>query len=124
MNKYRCFIEWIEDDFFSDEPPEEVIEVYNWLRELADAEENKPLFTETGLEILEYLQSQEEAKFKAKEIAEGMGISSRKVSGSVRKLVTDGFVSKHGQNPVIYTLTEQGKTFNIKDYVKKMDNVK
>lgn len=119
MNKYRCFIEWIDDDFFSDAPPEEVIEVYNWLKELAEAEENKPLFTEIGIEILEYLQSQGEAKFKAREIANGMGVSSRKVSGAIRKLVTDGFVSKHGQNPVIYALTEQGKTFNIKDYKER-----
>jgi predicted transcriptional regulator len=52
---------------------------------------------------------------KAKEIAEGMFISSRTVSGAMRKLVTDGFVEKVGQDPVMYILTEKGKNFNIED---------
>jgi predicted transcriptional regulator len=52
---------------------------------------------------------------KAKEIAEGMFISSRAVSGAMRKLVTDGFVEKVGQDPVMYILTEKGKNINIED---------
>ena len=52
---------------------------------------------------------------KAKEIAEGMFISSRAVSGAMRKLVTDGFVEKVGQDPVIYSITEKGKNIKIED---------
>ena len=42
-----------------------------------------------------------------------MFISSRTVSGSIRKLVNDGFVEKVGQDPVIYSITEQGKNIKI-----------
>ena len=51
--------------------------------------------------------------FKAKDIAEGLFISSRTVSGAMRKLVSDGFVEKVGQDPVIYTITEKGKEIEI-----------
>ena len=46
--------------------------------------------------------------WKAKDVAEGLFISSRAVSGAMRKLVTDGYVEKVGQDPVVYTLTEKG----------------
>ena len=45
-----------------------------------------------------------------------MGMPSKKISGSMRKLVTDGFVEKIGANPVVYALTDKGKNFNIQDY--------
>ncbi len=52
---------------------------------------------------------------KAKDIAEGLMMSSRRVSGSIRKLVTDGYVEKIGQDPVIYALTEKGKNKIIEE---------
>ena len=42
-----------------------------------------------------------------------MGISSRGASGTMRKLVNDGFCEKIGQDPVIYSLTEKGKNYVI-----------
>ena len=51
--------------------------------------------------------------WKSKDIAEGLFISSRSVSGSIRKLVNDGFVEKVGQDPTIYSITEQGKNIKI-----------
>ena len=36
-------------------------------------------------------------------------MTSRRVSGAIRKLVTDGYVEKVSQDPVIYALTEKGK---------------
>jgi predicted transcriptional regulator len=53
--------------------------------------------------------------FKAKDIAEGLFISSRAVSGAIRKLVTDGYVEKVGQDPVIYSITEEGKNIKFED---------
>ena len=52
---------------------------------------------------------------KAKDIGEGLFISSRKVSGSIRKLVTEGYVENIGQDPVVYELTEKGRTANINE---------
>jgi predicted transcriptional regulator len=80
----------------------------------------KPLLTDSGVEILEYLQSLGDGTpVKAKDIAEGMGVSSRKVSGSMRKLVTDEFVEKFGQSPVSYALTTKGKEFDIENFKKE-----
>ena len=74
----------------------------------------KPMFTDNGKLILKFLQdNQETPMWKARDIAEGLFISSRAVSGAMRKLVTDGFVEKVGQDPVIYSLTDNGKNICI-----------
>ena len=68
---------------------------------------NKPKFTENGILVLSYMQENKENYnnlFKAKDIGEGLGISSRTVSGAMRKLVTDGYVEKIGESPVVYSL--------------------
>ena len=72
-----------------------------------------------GLIILKYLRNSEQTSLKARDIAEGVSLPSRKVSGAMRKLVTDGYVEKFGQNPVIYTLTEKGKNFNLNEINKE-----
>lgn len=124
MNKYEQFLDyfdWLTQHCTESVViPDEVQEVYNMLREQQHIE--KPMFTESGLQILEYLQSCDTTNLKAKDIADGMQVSSRKVSGSIRKLVSDGFVDKYGQNPVIYMLTEKGKNFSIEDYKEKINN--
>lgn len=78
----------------------------------SEKEKEKPEFTENGLKILKYMQdnfNNFNNIFKAKEIGEGLFMSSRSVSGSLRKLVTDNYVEKIGNNPSIYSLTEKGK---------------
>lgn len=78
----------------------------------------KPKFTENGRRILEYMQQNREVTnnlFKAKDIAEGLEISSRSVSGAIRKLVTDGFVEKLGESPIVYSLTSTGVEFVFED---------
>jgi DNA-binding MarR family transcriptional regulator len=73
----------------------------------------RPL-TENGEKILKYLQEHDTiSRWKSRDIAEGLCISSRTASGAMRKLVTDGFLEKLGQDPIIYFLTEKGKTFQI-----------
>ena len=64
---------------------------------------------------MEYLKGLPEGTpaLKSKEIAEALFVSSRSVSGAMRKLVTDGFVEKIGQDPVMYSLTEKGKNIEI-----------
>ena len=82
-----------------------------------DKGDDKPLFTDNGKLILKYLQeNQDTPNWKARDIAEGLFISSRAVSGAMRKLVTDGFVEKVGQEPTIYSLTDNGKNIKIDEY--------
>lgn len=79
-----------------------------------DENGEKPLFTDNGKLIMKFLQEHQEIPmWKARDIAEGLFISSRAVSGAMRKLVTDGFVEKVGQDPVIYSITDNGKNIEI-----------
>jgi len=81
----------------------------------SSSENEKPLFTSNGANILAYLQGLPKGTMlKAREIAEGMGVTSKGVSGAMRKLVTDGYVEKVGKDPVIYTITDKGLNVEIK----------
>ena len=74
------------------------------------------VITENGAKVLEYMQQNWESKnniFKATEIGEGLFMSGRSVSGSMRKLVADGYVIKGGKDPVCYSITEAGKSFEL-----------
>lgn len=83
----------------------------------SESSSDKPEFTERGLAILKYLKEECEAGavVKAKDIAEGMGLASKSVVGSIRKLVTDEYVEKIGEKPILYTLTEKGKNYIFED---------
>lgn len=81
---------------------------------LKDIKSEKPDLTENGKLILKYLQEHQDIKcWKAKDLADQIGISSRGASGTMRKLVNDSFCEKLGQDPVIYALTEKGKNYKI-----------
>lgn len=72
--------------------------------------------TENGKKILEFLQQNYQTYnnvLKAKDIGEGLGISGRSVSGSIRKLITDGYVEKIGKEPVSYAITDLGKSYQF-----------
>lgn len=123
MNKCEQFLSFFDSmaQKLGEPIPQEVKEFYDMLKE---KHVEKPMFTDSGLEIFEYLQNCDAKSLKAKDIADGMGISSRKVSGAIRKLCSDGYVEKYGQSPVIYSLTEQGKNFNINEYKESLKNEK
>ena len=72
--------------------------------------------TENGLKVLTWMQEHIEEMsnvFTAKEIGEGLFTSGRSISGSMKKLVNDGYVEKIGKSPVQYSLTETGKLYHI-----------
>ena len=89
--------------------------VKTYMEALTDKKAEKPILTDSGKLVLKYLQGVEPGIYKAKDIAEGLYVSSRNVSGAMRKLVTDGFVEKDGDQPALYTLTEKGKNFVNED---------
>ena len=114
MTKKDEFIKYVEDLIDGNHyEMSENVRLY-WEAFKGKVEEDKPLFTDNGKLILQYLQdNQSTPMWKAKDIAEGMFVSSRTVSGAMRKLVSDGYVEKVGQDPVIYSLTEKGKAVEI-----------
>jgi len=113
MSLKQDFINYVEQNFVTNPMPDNLTEYWEKFKGATGSGE-KPVFTDNGKQILAYLQSHPETTtWKSKDIAEGMFISSRTVSGAIRKLVTDGFVEKVGQDPVIYSITEKGKEINI-----------
>lgn len=78
--------------------------------------EDKPTstaqLTENGAKVLKFMQENYQKYnnvFKAKDIGEGLFTSGRSVSGSMKKLITEGFCEKIGGDPVAYSITEKGK---------------
>lgn len=110
MSKKTEFINYIEKiiENSNEEMNDEARAYWEALRDNKD-ETEKPLFTDNGKLVLQYLKDNTDiSNWKAKDIAEGLGISSRTVSGAMRKLVTDGFVEKLGKDPTIYSITNKG----------------
>jgi len=115
MSLKQNFISYVENNFKTNPMPEDLIEYWEKFKGTSGSGD-KPLFTENGKKILTFLQNHTDTKtWKAKDIAEELFISSRTVSGSIRKLVTDGYVEKVGQDPTIYCITEKGINIIIND---------
>lgn len=93
---------------------EDAFTYFNVLKNGVDKE--KPAFTENGKAVLQYMKDNKENYsnfFKAKDVGEGMNITSRTASGAMRKLVADGYIEKMGENPVVYSLTDKGTNVNL-----------
>ena len=116
MNKCEIFLEYFDNLTKNIEVPEDVKEFYEMLKSSQNNYTEKTVFTETGLAILTFLQTCENSTMKSRDIADAMTLPSRTVSGAMRKLVTDGYVEKFGQNPVIYALTKKGKEINLDEF--------
>lgn len=114
MTNKEAFIQMVEDLLNAvdiNDMPEEAIKYFEELKNQKPQPEKTEL-TENGTKILKYMQSNYEKYnnvFKAKEIAEGLNTTSRSVSGSMKKLITDGFVEKIGSEPVSYAIKDYGK---------------
>lgn len=120
MTKKEHFIKMVEN--FLDTDAEiaqcnpEAMAYFETLK--AVKETKKQEITDNGKNIILFMQANEEKVsnlFYAKNIAEGMFISSRAVSGAMRKLVSDGYVDKITESPIVYSITEKGKAliFNV-----------
>ena len=112
MSKKQEFIEYVKERVDWTDASENV-KIY-WEAFISKEEKEKPMCTDNGTLILQFLRDNPDTTtWKARDIAEGLFITSRTVSGAIRKLCTDGFVEKVSQDPVIYTITELGKTVEI-----------
>lgn len=121
MTKKQEFINFIDELMKAAPQVQPSEDVLSYLEAFKGKESAKSEFTENGRLILKYLQDNpKQVMWKAKDIGEGLFISSRAVSGAMRKLVSDGYVEKVGQDPVIYTITDKGKTVNLEE--EKEDN--
>ena len=127
MSKCKSFLEYFDSllqkvGITQEELPNDVRDFYSVLQ-ATKGESEKINFTEIGIQILEFMQQSTLKSFKAKDIAEGTMLPSRKASGAMRKLVNDGYVEKYGENPVNYMITTKGKETDLSMYKKELDNV-
>ena len=117
MSKRNEFIDYVKN--LMDKTNETVTNMPEGVKifweSLCDTKEvEKPLFTENGKLVIQFMKNNADVTmWKAKDMAEGLGISSRTVSGAMRKLVDDKFVEKVGTDPTIYSLTEKGLNIEI-----------
>lgn len=116
MTNKEIFIHTVEQliAHSKDMIPTEAIEYFNQLK--ATPEKEKAPFTENGAKVLIWMQENYESYnniLKAKEIGDGLFCSSRTVSGAMRKLITDGYVSKTEGTPTCYSLTELGMNITV-----------
>lgn len=127
MNKYKIFLDYLNEIYEAslanrNDMPAEVAEVIEELEIKSETIENKPEFTDIGLQILEYMQICGKENLTARNIADGIESSSRVVNGAIRKLTNGNYVSKVGSNPVIYNITDKGKNIDINKQKVKENN--
>ena len=128
MTKKEAFINIVQKELFDEDCyvenysiSEEKIKEWNLACEFfEDLKSNKiknsGAMTENGKKILSWTQENVDTMnniFTSKEIAEALFTSGRSVAGSMRKLVNDGYFEKVGKDPVQYSLTEKGKTYQF-----------
>ena len=88
----------------------------SFLDELIEKNHPNQLLTDAGKKIIIAMQNNAELylnNFSSKQLGEILFMPARSVSGSIRKLVTEGYVKKQGLNPVTYGLTEQGQDLQV-----------
>ena len=124
MNKKELFFMMVEaflekgtvEGTLSTSQLDEAIAYFNAFKSTQDKKADKPQFTDNGKLILKAMIENNEERanmFSAKQIAEYAFITSRQVSGAIRKLVADGYCEKVGQDPIIYSLTDLGKQIDV-----------
>ena len=120
MDKKEAFIKIVQTEIF--DKPDIYAENYSeglefelakeFFEELKrDTTKPKNIITENGLKVLTFMYENKDKYnniFKSKEIGEGLFISGHAVSGSMRKLIIEGFVEKIGKDPITYSITNKG----------------
>ena len=126
MTKKEAFIEFIDYIFndsdlrFYTEKDDERFQLAKvfWEDFKNNKVKNSGAMTENGKKLLSWMQENVEKMsnmFTSKEIAEALFTSGRSIAGSMRKLTADGYVEKTGKDPVKYSLTEVGKSYQLEN---------
>ena len=101
---------------FSDKELNDALEFFEDLKN--NKVKNSGAMTENGKKLLSWMQENVDTMtnlFTSKEAAEALFTSGRSIAGSMRKLIADGYVEKTGKDPVKYSLTEAGKSYQLEN---------
>ena len=123
MTKKEAFIDLVNYFFEDNDVRFENDEKFQLAQEFFDDFKNNKVknsgaMTENGTKLLSWMQENVEKMsnmFTSKEAAEALFTSGRSIAGSMRKLVADGYVEKTGKDPVKYSLTEAGKSYQLEN---------
>lgn len=129
MTKKQLFVDYVstlmEEDSnkvlnekYDEEARNAILSYFEALKMTNEGSTEKPILTDNGKLILKYIQESDQGgnnMLKAKDIAEAIAVSSRQVSGAMRKLVIDGYVEKIGQDPIVYAITNKGRSLSIEE---------
>lgn len=74
---------------------------------------NRKEITGKGIAIILAMRENPDDWVTAKALGEVMDVSGRSVSGSMKKLVEDGYVEKRAGTPSAYKITEKGLTCDL-----------
>lgn len=112
MTKKEKFIEFIEQNIDMNEIEDNDVALY-W-DALKNGREDKTALSNNAKSVMKFLQEENsDVPMKSKDIAEQIGISSRSVAGTMKKLVSENWVEAVGDSPKMYLITELGKNINI-----------
>ena len=108
----NVFIETVENLFnaYPMNVPAEALEFFEDYKRGKSS--NRKEITEKGIAIILALRENSEW-ITAKALGEIMDVSGRSVSGSMKKLVEDGYVDKRAGTPSAYKITEKGMTCEL-----------
>ena len=125
MTKKEAFIKIIQTeifdrtDIYAENYPDEYELAASFWEDFKDGKvKNSGVMTENGKKLLSWMQENIDTMnnlFTSNEAAEALFTSGRSIAGSMRKLIADGYVEKTGKDPVKYSLTEAGKSYQLEN---------
>ena len=107
----KIFIDTVEE-LFKAYPMNVPVEASDFFEDYKKSNSTAKEMTEKGYNILIGLKEINDW-ITAKALGERLDISGRSVSGTMRKLVLDGFVEKQAGNPATYKITEKGMSYEM-----------
>ena len=113
MTKKEAFIDLVNYFFEDNDVRFENDEKFQLAKEFFEDFKNNKIknsgaMTENGIKLLSWMQENIEKM-------SNIFTSGRSIAGSMRKLIADGYVEKTGKDPVKYSLTEAGKSYQLEN---------
>lgn len=91
-----------------------------YFQELIQSNKTAGKITENGERVLRFMAENEKQYmniFSASAIGEGLFLAPKSITGSMKKLIVDGYVTKQGNNPVQYSLTDTARTWHKENFL-------
>lgn len=112
----QLFIDTVEKLFNENEIPQEALDFFADYKK--GSASNKKEITEKGITIIKALREVNDW-ITASSLGEKIDVSGRSVSGTMRKLVLDGYVNKMDGSPASYKISDKGMNFDLESVIEE-----